>query len=105
MPTIHTTIPHNWRGLTLYDWGTKGLRAHGNIMRAAGPGRRPRKTFDDRWLRDLGRLRAGDPGTTRRLKRLTDEVWPVKTRRGRFWQTEYYLAPKPLIQAAKAGKA
>lgn len=98
---ILTKIPKEWRGRILYDWGSKGLRAQGNdYVKVAGE--RPRKTFDDLWLRDLDRIDVPNPKLLRAVKKLTEEVWPVRRRRGKFWSTSYYLAPRAMIERARS---
>ncbi|MFP4224941.1 MAG: hypothetical protein ACLFVN_12855 [Phycisphaeraceae bacterium] len=97
---VYTSVPETWRGETLYDWGQKGLRSQGNRP-IRSPGGRPRKTFDTKWLADLERVPVGDPQLIRKLRTLTDEVWPVKERSGKWWNTRYYLAPKEAIAKAR----
>lgn len=95
---VFTSVPMSWIGTTLYDWGTKGLRGHGNDYRAGKDGERARKAWDRAWNVDLERIRAGvNPALVRAIKGRTNQVWPVKERKGKFWKTAYYLVPRALV--------
>jgi len=99
-----TNAPEEWHGRVLYDWGQKGLRVHGNTPVKTAHGR-PRKTFDRGWLLNEGRITVPNPALVRAVKAITPEVWPVKVRKGRYWQTRYYIAPQAAIDKAQANGA
>jgi hypothetical protein len=92
---IYTSVPKEWRGRTLYDWGRKGLRG----VRKGEPaikaeGQRPRKSFI--WANEFGEIPARTPKVLAALREKTDEIFYVKSRKG-----NYYLAPKPAIAQVK----
>jgi len=96
---FYTTIPEEWRKVeALYDWGQKGLRSQYNTAIKV-KGQRSRKTFI--WQDEMDKIPIGNQKFLREVKKRTDEVWPVKERRGKFWTTEYYLAPKQVIAEVK----
>lgn len=94
---FYTSVPEGWRKVeVLYDWGAKGLRSQGNRYVADG---KKRKTFI--WQSEVGEIPTGNQVFLREVKKRTDEVWPVKERRGKFWTTSHYLAPKQVISDVK----
>ncbi len=99
--TIYSSIPEEWHNKTLFDWGSKGYRVEGNqAIKAEG---RRAKTFNKLWLQELTRIKPGeDPGLVRHLRQMTGEVWTVKSRKGKYWNTDHYLAPQKAIDDARA---
>ncbi len=93
---VFTGIDREWIGRKLYAWG-RNLRADQEVR----IGGRRRVNFDTQGMRDLVRVRVGDPTLIRTIKLLTDEVWAVHERRGKFWRREYYLVPKRVIERAR----
>ena len=91
--------PEAWIGLELFAW-RQGLRVRGNRYMPGGRSGRPCKSFDTRWLVMPGRISVPNPRLVRAVKRITDEVWPVRERSGKFWNTTHYLAPQPAIDRA-----
>jgi len=92
---VYTSAPEEWYGETLYDWGRKGLRSERNKYITDG-GRR--KTFAPEWRQAMAEVPVGNQEFLREARKRTDEVWPVKKRRGKFWVTEHYLIPKPVVE-------
>jgi len=99
-----TTVPPEWSGHRLYDWGRAGLRSTGNVwVRPAGAGR-PRKTFGYHvGSAEFSQVRCG--GDRRLLYRVRalapDEVWPVYQRAGKYWARRYYIVPAAALQLAR----
>lgn len=100
--TVYSNVPKELKGRVLFDWGSKGLRIEGS---QGGPirieGQRARSFWDNKWNRDLKRVHVPNPQIVRALREVTDEIWPVLERRGKFWSTRYYLAPEKAIQEAE----
>ncbi|GAF73643.1 unnamed protein product, partial [marine sediment metagenome] len=102
-PTRWTGVPIEWAGQAFFDWGAKGLRTQGNRYVKVKGGRK-RKTFDpSAYSPELTRLLVP---TNRKLlnalRRLApDEIWPVKSRRGKFWSTAYRLVPEQALRRAE----
>jgi len=84
----------------LYDYGDKGLKFGEAIHNPRTD--KSSRTFEPEWLRDMGRIEIGTRVLLREVKARTPEVWPVKVKQGRFWKTEYYIAPKKIIDKVKA---
>lgn len=106
----YTTFPREWIEVeALYDWGQKGLRVAGQTaIKTATRGWRARKTFDRGWIpqHQLGTLMAGtDTPVLREVRKLTDEVWPVFEKQGKYWHKSRYLAPKQAIAEAQEALA
>jgi integrase/recombinase XerD len=88
----YTTIPTGWHEVKeLADYGKKGLRFTGE-GRIAG-----RKYFDPAWLAQFAELPTRlPPATLKYLRKMTDEIFLVKTRKGE----NYYLVPKAALAEA-----
>ncbi len=95
---IYTSVPQEWKKVEkLYDWGQKGLRAQfatpSSITLIKAEGQRPRKTFA--WEDQFVSLYVGEnPKLLREARKLTDEIWPVYKRKGKYWSTDRYLIPR-----------
>lgn len=101
--TTFTTIPTKWHGRTLYEWRGGRLVTEGNV-KVKTEGRRA-QTWDRAWGSQLQRIDTGNPGLLAKIKQVTDELFTVKQRRGKFWTTKYYMAPPEAIRQAEALKA
>jgi len=98
----YTKVPKEFIGIDLFDWGRGGLRFRGNHFISAD-GTRPRKTFNDDWLEDFTKVRAGmsTMGVIRESYKLTKEIWPIFVRKGRYWKRMFYLVPTQILEQAK----
>lgn len=98
--TQFTTIPREFRGRRLYKWGNR-LRLESATPKGTAikvEGGRARKFIDER---GLVRLETGNPRLLRAVKKISDEVWPVHERKGKFWPRTHYLVPKDALQLAR----
>ena len=82
-----------WHGEELYAWGRRGLRLRNGRRLPSPETGRPRVTFDPHWIGDWDKLPAGVHARVYRLRRLTDDVFPVRERRGGKWPRTHYIAP------------
>lgn len=96
------TTLDRWRGEELYSWGRRGLKLrNGRSLPSPRTGRRCRY-FDPAWLGDWDKLPAGTHRRVYALRRLTDDVFPVRERRGRNWPRTHYIAPAWAVAKVKA---
>lgn len=96
---FYTSVPEEWqKEKELYDWGIKGLRTKGNVA-VKVKGQRPRKTFI--WQNEFDEIPVGVPKFLKEVKKRTDEVWTIKKRKGQYWPTDHYLAPKQVVAEVK----
>ncbi|MBL4701185.1 MAG: hypothetical protein JKX85_07995, partial [Phycisphaeraceae bacterium] len=95
--TIYTSIPEEWHNKTLFDWGSTGLMNEGKVK----IGRR--NTFSPLWLDQVKRIKRGEnPAVIRELRKMTDEIWEVRKKTGKYWNTDHYLASPDAIAQAQA---
>lgn len=92
----YTTIDESLYGLRLYRW-RKGLRMRGCLRGGCRYG--GRVYFDDR---ELEHVPVGQGHVIRRVRALTDEVWMVLRKQGRFWRSDGYLVPPRALEVAQS---
>jgi hypothetical protein len=96
--SVTTGIPTDWQGIpALYDNGN-AIRAAEEVQNEEGE---KTKEFSDSYRKNLTRIEVGTQKLLKAVKERTGEVWPVKTKQGKFWVTEYYLAPTKIVDEIK----
>lgn len=94
------TTLDQWQGEELYSWGRRGLRLRNGRRLPSPETGRPRVVFDPNWLGDYAKLPAGVNRRVYALRRLTNDVFPVRERRGRNWPRTHYIAPAWAVRKA-----
>jgi hypothetical protein len=92
--TVYTTIPKEWHGATLYDWGSGPTLAKGTGLR--GPTGRKTRYLPPEYRQQLERVALNKTELVAAIRAKDGPTWKVEGSKGK-----YLLAPKDMVREAR----